>query len=149
MLWKQKLIEDNCIPEPNSGCWIWEGWVTGKGYGQISIDKKYIGAHRLSWEAFFGEISGKQLVCHKCDVKLCVNPEHLFLGTHADNSNDMHAKGRARPPSGVSHYRAKFSAEDIKKIRSDTRPLSVIGAEYGSSRQYIWKIKKRWLWKDT
>ncbi len=86
-------------PEPNSGCWLWTaGWSRGIGYGQIIRKKngkwQSAWAHRISWELFRGDIPNDLFVLHKCDVRLCVNPDHLFLGTQSDNVADMVKKGR-------------------------------------------------------
>lgn len=90
------FIEHWSIPEPNSGCWLWFGACNNKGYGYIS--KKTYGmclAHRYAF-ASAGNDPGDLLVCHKCDNPACVNPDHMFLGTHKDNTQDMVKKGRAR-----------------------------------------------------
>jgi len=75
-------------------CWLWTG-AKGKGpYGMFSLGREKIKAHRASWIIHFGEIPEGMYVLHKCDVSLCVNPEHLFLGTHKNNMEDMVRKGR-------------------------------------------------------
>ena len=77
-------------------CWLWTGWKDWGGYGILTVKDKNIKAHRFSWELFFGPIPLGLKVLHKCDVRLCVNPDHLFLGTNLDNSRDMVNKGRGR-----------------------------------------------------
>ena len=85
-------FEDKYIPEPNSGCWLWIRGVDGGGYGHTN--KGY--AHRLAYERYVGPIPKGLLVCHKCDTIICINPDHLFLGTQKDNMADAARKGRLR-----------------------------------------------------
>lgn len=95
-------IQDNVHIEPNSYCWLWLMCVNDAGYGMISdVDAKPRRVHRVSWRIFRGEIPKGMHVCHKCDVRSCCNPDHLFLGTDADNHRDRDAKGR--------HYRPKLT----------------------------------------
>ena len=84
----------NYIPEPNSGCWLWAGRLCGGGYGSLKVDGRRCQAHRASWEFHIGPIPAGLLACHKCDNPPCINPSHIFLGTHRDNLRDMVAKGR-------------------------------------------------------
>src|SRR5437879_2721398 len=82
-------------PEPMSGCWLWTGSVYAKGYGQIAVTPGHSApAHRIAWEATYGPVPADKWVLHRCDVRTCVNPAHLFLGTNTDNMRDMAAKGR-------------------------------------------------------
>jgi len=89
---------DMVMPEPNSGCWLWTGYVDCSwGYGQVPFrGDKYGGrtAHRVSYVLFVGAVPEGMLVLHKCDVRCCVNPDHLFVGTHRDNQQDKCRKGR-------------------------------------------------------
>ena len=90
------LFLDWFMPEPTSGCWLWLRGVHNTGYGQATVNNKSVTAHRLSWVLQNGDIPGGLCVLHKCDVRLCVNPGHLFLGTHQDNTDDKMVKGRWR-----------------------------------------------------
>lgn len=83
------------MPEPNSGCLIWTASCKRLGYGQFKLNGKMEPAHRISYKLFRGKI-GKLNVLHKCDVRCCVEPSHLFLGTQIDNIADMDAKGRRK-----------------------------------------------------
>lgn len=76
-------------------CWLWSGMIHKDGYGGISINRVSFKAHRVSYELYKGAIPEGMLVCHSCDVRNCVNPKHLFLGSHTDNMRDMKEKGRA------------------------------------------------------
>ena len=101
-------------------CWIWQGARQTNGYGKVCrhIDGKvnYIAAHRWSWMLRNGPIPEGLNVCHKCDVKLCVNPGHLFLGTQADNIRDMHRKARA--PVGERSNKNKLTEAMVREIRT-------------------------------
>lgn len=137
------LIESGSIPEPNSGCWIWEGWAgTGRSeYGRVRVNARPLLAHRLSFAAFNGDLRSEHLVCHRCDNRLCVNPDHLFLGNHTTNALDMVRKGRAG--------RAKLCADDVSAIRLDRRPARFLAGDYGVSKSAIQDARSRKTWADT
>ncbi len=82
------------LPEPNSGCWLWDGPVDGRGYAKHVRGNTHRLAHRVAYAETHGEIPAGMLLCHRCDVRLCVNPDHMFIGTQIDNMQDMSKKGR-------------------------------------------------------
>jgi hypothetical protein len=111
--------------DPETGCWLWIASVAGLGYGQIKIpgQRRQIYAHRLSYLLHVGEIPEGLVICHRCDVPRCVNPAHLFIGTGADNQQDMTAKGRGtggrKMPvhSGIKNSQARLTERNVREIR--------------------------------
>lgn len=102
----------------SSSCWLWHGCLNNKGYGTVTRrrhgKKRNYLAHRYSYELRNGPVPDGLCVLHKCDIPRCVNPDHLFLGTQADNIKDCVAKGRS--PRGEQHGRAKLSDADVISI---------------------------------
>lgn len=99
-------------------CWEWTAKLTGKGYGRFwPLGKKGFHAHRFVWIITFGDIDEDICVCHKCDNRKCVRPDHLFTGTQTENILDMDNKKRRIPPIGESHGHCKLTEIKVLKIR--------------------------------
>ncbi len=92
------------ISKEIDACWIWDGFKNKRGYGMLKTGRKTAYAHRVAWELANGPIDGSLWVLHKCDNPPCCNPDHLFLGTAADNNADRHSKGRTKMPVPVAWY---------------------------------------------
>jgi len=110
--------------EPNTGCWLCS-YAGPNGYAGVSLHGARDLAHRISWKHHFGEIPAALWVLHRCDTPACCNPDHLFLGTPADNTRDMHNKGRGVvPPArrGLSSLSAKLTPNSVRDIRRLYRP---------------------------
>lgn len=144
------------VGEPNSGCWLWDGHTHSNGYGQFSLghskSAKKMGAHRASYLLHRGEIPGGMQVCHRCDVKCCVNPAHLFLGSGADNMRDAVRKGRMRGsenvPRGERNHKSKLSEASVREIRASREPAIVLAQRYGVSKVSLWKVRTWRMWKE-
>lgn len=147
---RERFLAKVC-PEPGSGCWLWRGMLDGSGYGVVRLARKIYRAHRLAWKLFRGEIAPSLVVCHKCDVRACVNPDHLFLGTHADNMRDM--KERGRSPHGDKHCRAKLTAEKVSRIKAMLAEgrmyMSELAREYGVTPATIGSIARGTTWRHV
>ncbi len=143
----KERFEEKYIPITESGCWIWVGSLGTYGYGQISINNKPIGAHRVSYELYKGPIPKGMSVLHKCDILTCINPDHLFLGTQKDNVQDCINKGRDRKARGEENGHSKLTEYQVKEIRSSTKTGVVLSNRYGVSTSVISNIRRRKTWK--
>ena len=135
----------------NNGCIVWVGSIgSHKRYGTCGLAGRHWLAHRAAWFLFRGEDPGKRVVCHSCDNGLCVNPDHLFLGSQNDNILDMEQKGRSNHPKGAAHGRAVLTWEQVNEIRErhasgqSARSMAKI---YGVSKSSVLRIvnNKGWL----
>lgn len=99
-------------------CWIWKGSKFVDGYGRMKIGRKItLRAHRLSWEIHHGKIPKDKMICHKCDVKLCVNPEHIYVGDIHTNARDRVERGRQSTTRGSKSGMSKLTERDVLNIR--------------------------------
>jgi hypothetical protein len=131
-----------------NGCWICTSHPFSiKGYPIISVLQHRMSVGRYMYEQKFGKIKNGLFACHKCDVPACINPDHIFLGTHLDNMNDMCQKGRQHIFHGESHPMAKLNNEQVLAIRSDNRSQRQIAHDYGVDQALVQLIKARKIWK--
>jgi hypothetical protein len=147
---RERFLAKVC-PEPNGGCWLWRGQLRADGYGLVRFERKVYLAHRLAWKFFRGEIASGLVVCHKCDIRACVNPEHLFLGTMMDNVRDMMEKGRSR--HGEKNTSAKLTTEQVIRIKATLAEgllrVSDIAREYGVTHATIGCIARGTSWRHV
>lgn len=145
-------IEERCIPEPNTGCWIWLLSLGSHGYGQAGMPGlRVTTAHRVSYTAFKGEIPAGMLVQHSCDNKWCVNPDHLSLGTDKTNSDDKHRKGRANLESRKfpPHPTRKLTVEQAAAIRRTTEPARITARRFGIDAAVVQRIRAGTSYRDA
>lgn len=143
---------DKVIPEPNSGCWLFDGYVDAAGYGAIRERKKsgkILKAHRASFVCFVGPIKKGLHVLHSCDTRCCVNPNHLWLGTHSDNMADMAKKGRSGSRAGESHNKAKLNEKTVLNIFYSSIGCTTLSREIGISETTIKDIRNKKIWRET
>ena len=142
-----ELLKSRIIKNKND-CWIWQGFIKNDGYGTIKHESNQWLAHRLSYTIFKGEIPEDMCVCHKCDTPSCINPDHLFLGTNADNSNDMRNKDRQAKGNsiGVSKL-TEDNVIEIKKRIQNNEDCASIGRAFNVHRNSILSIKHNKTWK--
>ena len=131
-----------------SGCWIWTAAKRGdkRVYGLFRIGAKEgnVAAHRFSYELKYGTIPIGKLVCHNCDNPSCVNPAHLFLGTHQDNAIDREKKKRSK-----THGAQKLNARQARLIKSSSLSQTKLAKKFKVSRTTIASIRKGKTWKSV
>jgi hypothetical protein len=136
--------------EKTDGCWNWTGCKhSSKGYGSFRSGNRMQRAHRVSYEMHCGPIPADMLVLHRCDNPGCVNPDHLFVGTNADNMADKVAKGRQAhfcPGRGEAAPNARLTENQVFAIRAASEPIREIAEKFGMSRRHIEDIRNRKSW---
>lgn len=141
---KDRLMS-HVVKNDVSGCWEWQG-SKRHGYGRMIVGsrkngtRKKMSTHRVSYELAYGRIPDGMEVCHKCDNPCCVNPDHLFAGTHQENIDDRERKGRNKPQKGEKNGRAKLTetaVRDIKAKRKNGATFQKIADEYGVHKRTI------------
>lgn len=130
------------------GCRVWDR-ALNNGYGVLSVGNHREYAHRAAYRLWNGDIPDGMYVCHRCDNPPCINPAHLFLGTHAENLQDASRKGRMHP--GELHGSARLTdaqAREIKAALSQGERGTVIAARYDVHPNTVYAIKKgrTWAW---
>jgi len=133
-------------------CWLWTGAQRGNGYGAIKIAGKTKSVHRVVYEIAYKQIIPQGLmICHTCDVRNCIKPEHLFCGTHSDNMADCLKKGRRKVPNGkkflagelhINHKLTNLDVKNIKLLREEKKSLRFIAERYKIDHSRVWQITK-------
>lgn len=145
---KKRLLKNH---EKIGSCWIYTGFK--QRYGMIKFQKKQIGVHRASYLAFIGEIPKGMLVCHSCDNPPCINPEHLWLGTHQDNNDDCIKKNRSKKLFGEDLKQTKLKEGDVvfirEKLKEKTATRRELAIKYKVTYECIKNIHNRRNWKHV
>lgn len=151
MLHTPESLEARSIPEPNTGCWLWLGAVTTEsGYGAVRHGGVTRSPHRLMYEMLHGDVPSDVLVRHRCDVRSCINPAHLVVGSQKENMADMDSRGRRRPPRGERSALALLSDADALRVRDRAdagENITSLAGEFGVPKAAVWRIWRRKTWR--
>jgi len=142
----EQFFADRMTVNPETGCHEWQRYISQNGYGTVKHKRKQWPAHRFMWAHKNGPIPDGMVVCHKCDNRRCINPDHLFLGTTQDNVDDKMSKGRFKPLAGEKNGSSKLTHKDVLNILNDTRSQRAIAADYGVGQSNVSLIKQRKAW---
>lgn len=146
-------LMERCIPEPNTGCWLWTAALTQGGYGSVYdlAQSRWRTAHRAAYETFVSAIPDGMDILHSCDVPCCINPDHLRPGTHAENMADSSRKGRmkASRARGEGQHLAKLTAADVLAIRAAQGTYRDIARQFGVTHATVGYIRRGVTWKHV
>ncbi len=141
-----QYLEHHTMPITECGCLVWMGPVSKRtGYGHMAIKARPLMPHRVAWEVAFGHIPDGMRVLHRCDIRTCINPNHLFLGTHKDNMRDMAEKHRSA--SGERNSAAKLTSKEVSEIRGSLLSNSRLAVLYGVCNATVSNIKTMKNWR--
>lgn len=154
--WKLLSVNDRFwgMVEKTDGCWLWLGSLRETGYGQFNNDGKITRAHRFAYELAYGAIPDDMLVCHHCDNRRCVRPDHLFVGTHKDNMQDCLRKGRYAGVAlkGEDQTNAKLTWVAVREMRDRYRGGGVsqpeLARQYGVSQAAVNSVLLNKTWRE-
>jgi hypothetical protein len=126
----------------SKGCWLWIGHRNKHGYGQFKQHYRTVQVHRIAWELTYGSIPLDKMVCHSCHVPPCINPDHLYLGTAKQNSEDMVNNGRWKG----NQILTREQVEIIRVKLSEGESVGTVAIQYGIGQGAIYNIRSGVNW---
>lgn len=149
LFWSKVNRDSPTRPNMDTPCWLWTGARNACGYGRTAVMGRTVLAHRAAYALVNGPIALGLCVCHACDTPHCVNPAHMWLGTHAENMDDMNKKGRLPSRAGERNGRAKLTAESVLAIRAAAaagETNRAIALRFGAELPRVGRIVRRTTW---
>lgn len=135
-LWSRVVVTD-------SGCWEWQGARCNTGYGKVMVNGRVVTTHRVAWSLINGNIPAGLYVLHRCDNRICINPDHLFIGSHAENMQDKITKGRHKyklSDEQVRDIRVRYCAKHEQSGRAWRSNADELADEFGVHRGYVMNL---------
>ena len=134
-------------PAPSECCWEWTACIESNHYGRVWFNNRKALAHRVAYQLAKGEIPDGLVVRHTCDNPACCNPDHLILGTQADNMVDMVKRKRNCNPKGEQHYGSKLTTAQVMEVYSSPLNQYEIAKLYNIDQSIVSRIKHKKIWK--